>query len=173
MGWKDKLKRGAVAVSTGGLSEAYRAYDKNKNDDREASNKALVSSGMASGKSMGEKFMSDPDLVRSRQKYKDLAGEFGASQDAINQAASQNVAAMRYKGGKMSPLQAGEMQRKLASDIGGQRFDESRTLAKDIYKMDLDKAKYLGAMTMAGGQMGISQQEPQESMFQSIFGGII
>lgn len=128
-----------------------------------------MQSGMASGKALGESIMSDPDLVQSRAAQKANLATTGPNKDVINQQASKQVANMRYKGSKMSPQQELEAQRKLSSDIGAQEYMEDRQKTGDLYKMDLDKAKFLGGMSMAGGQMAISQQEQKKGSLGSMF----
>ena len=128
-----------------------------------------MDSGMAKGRALGESIMSDPDLEKSRAGMKQNMALTGPNKDLINQKASKQVANMRYKGSKMSPQQELEAQRKLSSDIGAQSFMEDRDKAEGLYKMDLDKAKFLGGMSMAGGQMAISQQEQKKGGLSSMF----
>lgn len=128
-----------------------------------------MDSGMAKGRALGESIMSDPALEKSRAGLKENMALTGPNKDLINQKASKQVANMRYKGSKMSPQQEIEAQRKLSSDIGAQSFMEDRDKAEGLYKMDLDKAKFLGGMSMAGGQMALSQQEQKKSSLGSMF----
>ncbi len=160
MGASINLAKNAVSGSDGGMFGSSDSGD---------TTGPTMESGMASGKALGTEIMSDPDLVASRDNLKGQLALTGPNKDLINQQASKQVANMRYKGSKMSPQQELEAQRKLSSDIGAQSFMEDQEKAQDLYKMDLDKAKFLGGMSMAGGQMALSQQEQKQGALGSMF----
>ncbi len=119
--------------------------------------------GMERGKALGTELMSDPELQESRGQLKGQLSLSGPNKDLINQQASKKVEQMRYKGAKLSPIQQVEAQRKLASDQGAQGFMEDQQKAKDIYNLDLQKAKFLGQMSMSGALAATSSlEQPKE-----------
>lgn len=131
-----------------------------------------MSQGMEKGKALGSELMSDPDLLESRGQLKEQLALTGPSRDLINQQASKGVEQMRYKGAKLSPMQQVEAQRKLSSDIGAQKFMEDQQKAKDIYNVDLQKAKFLGQMSMTGAlaaTAGVKSSEEQKSGISRFF----
>lgn len=179
MGFKKWWKNEGVGKATsplGPLAGAAPVFDAlGIGEEKEDPNKQVndtMKGGMAEGKALGESLMADPDLVKSRQGMRDNLALTGPNKDVLNQQASKQVANMRYKGSKMSHQQQLEAQRKLSSDIGAQKFTEDQEKAQGMYDMDLNKAKFIGGMSIGGAQMALAQMKEKKTgldgMFESI-----